>query len=614
MQKYSLRKEITGWVTNIENTVDKAVSFLASGSQNVLIDPRFSKVGSRGGYSLLGALNTALTPIRQRFTWTNTDGREISLRWYDDELEAYLGTVDGVAVSAWTRITNSLSTTATPRACTWWDNTEKIMLMLFVQGDDQIRSWSGAITTLASATSNTLTKNGTKTWAQSGFLTAGTRKVLINGTLYTYTGGETTTTLTGVTGDPSSEALSSVVSQSVDTQDNEPADTRTNDFIMEFENQIYLGSDDDNLVYISKNSDYKDFSESTPRLAGEGATLTLDNPCVGLGVLSKIPVIFAGKSSLYTVEFTDIEIGTTLSEQIKIKKLKTGSNQGAYNQESIVPLGDSLVYLSNEPALRTLDSISGVETPQLRTLSNPIKPDFDAETWTNANAIWHRNRYILSAPSSSKLYILEYVETADGTLKRFWQAPQILPVRCLAVIDQTLYGHSNGVPETYLLFNGTSDRVYSGMAVADKLPISAIAKFSYRVYGDRANLKSHDEFYVEGNIAGSTNDLKLTLGYDFGGSTQETEFTIDGTDEDILYSSLLETSLGQQPLGSQPLGGSVQDAPDLSRFRIVFEMPKEDYHELQETYSSNGADKSWEIISAGGNTEMSKNRNTIIRK
>lgn len=612
MQKFNLRKKIEGYITNQEETSDEALNNLGAGSQNIIIDPRFSKFGSRGGYSLLGALATALTPIRQQFTFTNTDGLEISLRWKADEMEAYLGTVDGVALNAWTKIADSLSTTATPRATTWWDNTAKIIKMLFVQGDDNIYSWTGGVTTLASATINSLTKNGTDTWAQLGFSTTGS--VLINGTTYAYTGGTATTTLTGVTADPSGEAVNSAVSQAIVTSTDKPTADRNNDYIMEFENQIMLGSDDDNLVYISKNDDYEDYTEATPRLAGDGALLTLDNACVGFGVLNKIPVIFAGKNSIYTVEFTDIEIGTALSEQIKIKKLKTGNNQGAFNQETIVPIGDSLLYLSNEPAVRTLDSISGVEEPQLKALSNPIKPDFDAETWTNANAVWHRNRYIISAPESSKLYMLEYVETADGGVKRFWQTPQILPVRCLAVINQTLYGHSNAVPETYLLFNGTSDRVYDGMAVADKFPINAIAKLSYRTYGDRANMKTFDEFYVEGNISASTDDLKLTLRYDFGGATQEPDFIINGTDNSILYQSLEETSLGQQPLGQQPLGGATDEAPDLSRFRVIFEMPKEDFHELQEVFESNGVDKAWEIISSGGNVQMSPNRNTVIKQ
>jgi len=772
MQKFSLRKEISGYLTNIESTADLALNYLVDGSQNVLIDPRFSKVGSRGGYSRLGAANTALKPVRNKFDWLTSLGEERNLRFYDDELEVYLGTIDGVEIAAWTRVLNSLSTTAIHRACTWWDNTEKLDVMLFVNNDDNTYKWGGGVATIKSATSNTITKNGTATWAENGFFNNGTRKVLIDGTEYTYTGGESTTALTGVTPTPAGESADSVATQAVVTSADTPASGRTNNYIFNFENHIFVGSDTDSLVYFSKSSDYTDFTYSSPRIAGEGGLLTLDGNTKGFSLLTKKPIIFSGEDSIFTVDFTTITVSTTLTEAIKIRKLKNGSRQGAYNQETIIGIGDSIIYLSNEPALRKLETVADADTPQLRALSNPIKPDFDDETWTGACAIWHKNRYYLSAPDSSKLYILDYVETADGRLKRFWQPPQILPVRSLSVIAGALYGHSNATPETYLLFNGTSDGVgvsetintgatspqtasndgsvgtsdwlnvdniktsndswasadlrapstskyligtnygfaiptgstivgikveieestgpygsvensvkiikggtisgddkstgatlptndayvtygsstdlwgltwtaedinlatfgvgfsaVGGIASVDhiritvyytktaqKLPIKAICKFAYRTYGKRANLKTHDEFYVEGNISASTDDLTLTLRYDFGGATQDSVFTIDGTDADILYQSLEETSLGQQPLGTQPIGGSVQEPPELSRFRTIIEMAKEDYHELQEVYESNDVDRSWEIISSGGNTQISPNRNTIISK
>ncbi|KKK70879.1 hypothetical protein LCGC14_2919560, partial [marine sediment metagenome] len=209
--------------------------------------------------------------------------------------------------------------------------------------------------------------------------------------------------------------------------------------------------------------------------------------------------------------------------------------------------------------------------------------------------------------------ILEYAETADGGIRRFWQPPQILPIRPFSIIAGALYGHSNAVPETYLLFNGTSDGVFDGIPVADKLPINAKAVLAYRTFGKRENLKNHDEYYVEGNISASTNDLGFTLRYDFGGFTQEILKEIDGTDNTILLESLDATSLGQQPLGTQPLGGSVQEPPSLARFRVYFEIPKEDYHELQEIFESNGVDQIWEVLATGGNVKFSRRRNTTNR-
>lgn len=615
MEKYLLREKIKGYVTNIDPSDKDAELYLVSGSQNILIDPRFSKFGSRGGYSRLGAENTALTPIRQEKVWHDSKGNEWPIRFYDDEMEVYLEDIGGQTIDAWTRIISGLSTTAIPRLTTWWDTTENIDLLLFVQGDDNIYEWNGAVATVSSITSTTITKKGTNTFAQDRFYTTRNKTVVCvrTGTEYTYTGGESTTTLTGIA-DTTGLVAGDILIQKIVTNTDKPVANRNNHYIYEFENQIYVGSNEDNEVLISKNTDFTSYAFSTPRLSGEGGLVSLDGITKGLSTLSRKPIIFSGMDSIFTVDFQQITVSTTLAETIAVRKLKSGVNQGAFNQETIVGIGDAIIYLDNNKALRMLETIDTADQPQLKSLSNPIKPDFDAEDWTNACANWHKNRYYLSAPASSKLYILDYIETADGRLNRFWQPPQILPIRCLSVISGSLYGHSNAVPETYLLFNGTADGVYDGIAIADKLPINAIAKLAYRTYGQRANLKNHDEFYVEGRISASTDDLTLTLRYDFGGFTQETIYEINGTDPTILLESLEATSLGQQPLGTQPLGGSVQEPPTLARFRVDFEMAKEDYNEIQEIYQSNGVDQVWEILSAGGNVKISPRKNTTNKK
>lgn len=86
---------------------------------------------------------------------------------------------------------------------TYWDSTEAVRDTLFVNGHPQITAWNGATTTISSAMPSLLTKSGTDSWLDSGFYSSiSGRAVVINGVTYTYSGGETTTTLTGVTPDP----------------------------------------------------------------------------------------------------------------------------------------------------------------------------------------------------------------------------------------------------------------------------------------------------------------------------------------------------------------------------------------------------------------------------
>ena len=206
--------------------------------------------------------------------------------------------------------------------------------------------------------------------------------------------------------------------------------------------------------------------------------------------------------------------------------------------------------------------------------------------------------------------MLEFVEDADGKLRRFWQPPQILPVRAFSFLAGVLYIHSNSVPETYKLFDGYSDTASDD----SKLPINAIATFAYNTYGKRALEKNFDEYYVEGEISPSTVDLLLTLGYNYGGYKQIIYKTINGTDENILEDVVDVNALGQAALGQQPLGGLFNAPADAKKFRVIFEIARESCNEMQTIFSSNEIDRFWSIIAFGGNIVLSKQRSINIKQ
>jgi hypothetical protein len=630
MINYSLSEETLGYTTNPDPS-NTDIRFLVSGSKNVFIDWQ-KKVKIRSGYSRLGAENTALTHVRNAWTWNTSLGQKLPQRFYDDELEVYLGTIDTYEINAWTRVAASWSTTKRMRRTTWYDATEKMDVQLMVVGDDKIYEWSGGVAVVSAVTANTITKKGTTTFAQNHFYAdAGSTRTLINvrtGTEFSYTGGESTTTLTGVTGSPVTDGMieGDILIQKVVTNDNKPADKYLNDFIYNFENQIVIGSENDSLVYISANDDYTDYTPSAPRIAGEGLSITLDGTCRGITSLGKYLLIGAGKSSIFKAEYTQITVGTTLTESVQIKKLDVGVNQGFLNQESIVQIGNAIAYLTNEVALRIIESPDNLVGINPKTFSNPIKPDFDAEDWwdSSGNAdvfgIWYKNMLIYALPQASHMYMLNFAEDADGKTWRFWNPPQVLPVGPMSLIDlddgngEKLYGHSNSVPETYLLFDGASDAVYSGMAVADKIPIDAKAVFAYNNYKKRGVLKNFDEYYVEGEITPNTTDLVLQISYDYDGQTQKLYKTIDGSDEDILEGNIGFNSLAQQSLAVNPLGGLLNSPTDARRFRVAFEIAKEDFYEMQVTFSTNECDRYWAILSHGANARLSNRKDYLIKK
>lgn len=714
MRDFKLVQNIEGYVTAYDPT-NAPDNILISGSQNVLIDGRNGKVKMRKGYTRLGVANEAMTPIRNAFTWTNSSGVELPQRFYDDELEVYLGTVDTTVKNAWTRVANGWDTTEVLRSAIWWDATENIDLQLMVIGDDKIYEWGGGVavasaisaatvteagdasnqlslwsisgatssntnafvlywklvdaagtrtvsvyknsdgaagnlvaegsrvgdgaitlaaqnasgltgavtvaysgddTTLAANTltlTYSITKGGTDTFAQARFYTT-RNKTLVNtrtGYEFTYTGGEDTTILTGVTPATNVDIVAGdVLIQKMVTHDNEPADGRNNDTIAVFENQLILGSFDDNEVYISKNSDFTDFAYSAPRVAGEGGLLTLDAPSSGLGSIGQNLICFAGKDSIFRARYQEIAVGNTLAETLVVKKLETGSNQGSISPDSIVSMGSSLAYVSNEPTVRVMDDPDSDSGTNLRIMSDPIKPDFDAEDFTGAMGLWFKNALYITSPVNSRMYILEIVGTPDGKVKRFWQPPQLLPVGAMTIIGGNLHGHSNANAESYKLFDGYSDINSND----DKLPIVAVATYSYRNYGNRDLLKNFDEFYVEGEISPSTEELNLTLNYNYGGYLGTITKVIDGTDEDILEESIEGVSLAQESLGVQPLGGSSTAPPTARKFRVIFEVPREDFNDIQPIFSCSGSDKYFSILACGPNVVVSTRKSINIKK
>jgi hypothetical protein len=616
MEKYTLAEETLGYQT-VQDPTNTDERYLIAPSKNVLIDQN-RKVRSRPGFTRLGAGATDLLNIISAKTWNTSQGSDIPMRFYDDEWEAYFGTVDETEINAWIRVKNGLDSATKKRVAFWYDDAEGIDLAIMVQGDLNFYEWSGAVAVVDSVTGTTITKKGTTTWGENRFYTTGSKTLVCQrtGTEYTYTGGEGTTTLTGIADTTDLVAGDILVQKVVTTAVASPAN-RKNHIVWENENQLYLGSEIDETIYISKNTNFNDFGYSAPRVPGEGGLLTLGDPSRGFGLVGKTPIAFVGPSRAFEIIYKEIAVGTTLAESLTAKPIKSiGELQGALNHESIIPVGNALAYITNEKALRMLDTNNVGGELQLKALSNPIKPDFDAEDWTDATGIWANNSILLTAPTNSHVYILEYVEDADGKLRRFWQPPQVLPIQVFSIIDEALHGHSNAVPETYIMFDGLSDYI-AGATIGepdDKVSVACEAYYAYRPYGKRGVLKCHDEYFVDGEINAATNDLDLDLNYDYGGAGQVVTKVIDGTDEGILLGVVGVNSLAQASLASQSLSGLLLPPEDARKFNVTFEMPKEDWMLLQPVYKTNEIDRYWAILSHGPNVQLSPRKNIAIKR
>lgn len=604
MKKFILVERFLGYRTKSDKTATPS-GYLVSPSKNVLINDA-EKLATREGYELDGDANAALTPVESSFDWKTSRGTERNLRAYDDELECRYIDSDGNV--NWVRVANGWSAVDF-HFTKWWDTTEDTELLIFVVGNANIYEWGGGIAEVDSITGTTITKKGTPTWKQAGFYSTRNKTLVCvrTGTEYVYTGGETSDTLTGI-GSTAGLVAGDILVQKIVTNSNSPAAGVVNDFVGTLNNQLYVGSETANEVYVSRNTAYATFTFSSPRLPGEGELLTLDSPGVGLAPLDQDMIVFAGESDIYATQFEQLDVGGTLTETLKVKKLNTGPGMSAFSRDFIETVGNTIVYLTKNKTLESFDRPAQLELTNRQTLSDLIKPDFDAATWTGGHIRAQKNRIYLSDAANSRVYITETRPSQDKEGKalsiRFWQPPQVLPIRRFAIIGGALYGHSNAVPETYELFTGRND---------NSQKFAAVAALAYENYGERVTLKDIDEWYTEGYISPNT-ALLLTLSYELDGAVKKNEKEISGADAELLFQPVDSGSLGDNPLGDAPLGDQPSEQSDLPKFRHIAEFAAEDFHEIQATYSSDAIDARWELLAVGGNARKSPNQPISIKR
>ena len=106
----------------------------------------------------------------------------------------------------------------------------------------------------------------------------------------------------------------------------------------------------------------------------------------------------------------------------------------------------------------------------------------------------------------------------------------------------------------------------------------------------------------------------MTLGYNYGGYKQIIYKIINGTNETILEDVVDVNALGQTALGQQPFGGLFNAPANARKFRVIFEIPREDFNEIQPIFSTNEVDRYFSIIAHGANVAMSLRKNIFIKQ
>lgn len=398
-------------------------------------------------------------------------------------------------------------------------------------------------------------------------------------------------TFTGVTPDPTSVTINVgdavIQTPSIGATKITGAPLPTLDLIGSLSNQVYYGSFTYNTVYISKVNNFSDATYSTPRLPGEGAYATLDAAPVAFAPQDSDMLVSAGQDFWYESIFT---LSADLTkESFTFVRLKTTSNQGAQSQALTNKMKNNVIFVSYEPIFNTLGTTKDfLNSPQTTNLSDPIRNDMDAYDFTGGSTYYYNYYLYFTVPTMGvvRLYNLQ---------KKYWEAPQIMPIGRFYQVDGTLYGHSYLTNESYQVF---VPDVYND----NGNPVQVIAAFPYvSVEGAQPNQqKFFNRLYTEGYIAGNTS-LTVTVNYDFGGFSGSYSGQISGSNPKIIFNKITDGSLGQNTLGSQPIG-SILNLPNnnpIPKFRIINTFPAVNNYEYQIVYSSYDVDANWALLRFG---------------
>lgn len=603
MKEFSIVNSFKHGYRNREEITMLPPGVLVEGSQNVVTNTS-GRVGIVKGYSIDGTASAVLAPIASSFDWRTSKGYERHLRagfltsaGNDGKLQFRYEDANGNIT--WKDLLTGLASAAFNFADFWDYTTEKIAKLLFVNHSAKIYEWSGAVTTVASTTSNSITKEGTTTWAEEGFYTAGTRQVTINGVDYTYTGGETTVAIIGVTPTPVGIVASDVVVQTVRSTLNSSMTglpLPTNDLIETLLNQVYVGCLTINDVYVSKTNNYTDYSFTATRLPGEGALFNLGSTPTAF-VPQGDAMYISGVDEWYQTKF---QLSSDLTkESLSVQKLQTASKQSAKSQAFVTKGKNVVAFLSNEPVLSTFGPTENIfQAPQIIDLSFPIINDMNAYDFTDGSCIYWKNYYLVAVPKSS---LIRIYNMTDGS-NHYWEAPVTYPISRFSIINGDLYGHSYLTSESYKLFDGYNFK---------NNVIDARAVFSYNNYGSRFATKSFNEFYYEGRCT-QNGTLNLGIQFETEGCATSVEYPMAGDSQWVCAYSKAN-ALGKNSLGKQPLGGNIavsQTVPPL--FRKIKTMPRVSFYQESTSFSSVEKDFQWELCAFGPLAEPTTEGNNDI--
>lgn len=462
----------------------------------------------------------------------------------------------------------------------------------------------------------------------------GTHKSIDNGVTWTNINGYLYATvvendaspelITGVTPNPTGEAIGSVVLSKVINKGQILSDGAFNiDFLKIINNQVHLGSYVSRLAYISSDSDYTNYTIPTTRVSGNPDLLTLDSALNGIGVLKgtgalSTAIISGGTGDWYTIQRSNITVGSTLVEQVDVVKTQSADGQAALAHEFIDGIGDSLIFLDQRNQLRQFGTVRNIVTPVYPLLSLDVQDELQEQDFTGGHLRSVGEIIYITQPLLGIMWMYEMRQKIDDvgnlTAERLWQTPFVNGAARVAVINGVEYIHSNANPQIYQIWN--TNQWHDDSPTNDNLPYTCIMRHAYMRGGARTTLTKFSRTFYEGYLDPGS-EVNGVMYYEYLGALDKKEVVINSTTKPAkTYLGTGGFSLGDETLGDEPLGDSVdtETSPNLPKFRRICDTAIEQCFEYALEINSDALDANWEILTFGTNQIVSNTNPVQLNK
>jgi len=571
--------------------------------QNVVFGGEFQPT-IRQGFEAIGSQATDSNGIQRAWVYETRDGLVYDMKqdtagkiWY------WLRDVS----TDWATLLTGLT------ASTRWDfanigkTSEDTNHVLFSNGVDDFYRFNGATTTVASVTTNTITKQqGAATWRLDDFYSVGTRGVRINGVTYTYTGGEGTATLTGVTPDPTGLMVAGDLVVQAAQVVASLASFKSN-VLMAHDGRLHL------VMYAkptqwaySKLDDPYDFTTGSSDGDGGLKEIELGGPIVAFGKLNRMALAFKNR---LVKSLTFQQFGTRLDSPFYQTLTTTDDKSttlGTLSNRTICSTPKGLVFVTPDKRLVLLTGVTANNEPQYIVLSDPIQPVFDVGVFDTTAMVCADNVVWLAFQSESGIDTNETVIRSDLTRQTIMPDGKVipcmwdLPIVGWQVGDWTVvYNPDTGKNEAHWhsSLNSGSYKIIANPTDAGT-PFTTTVRTWAETFGAPHLQKRIDQFFIEVKMSANTN-LLLSLLYNENGVTQVTEFTLDGDATSNKFNVNIYNPFGASAFGSKKFGSneSIDENPTYRFYIKTNRIPP--FHNISMQLSSDEDGQSWKLIRFG---------------